>query len=109
MLAAGKDRTFDGRSGEGNTVTLGSKVGSRDTELHTVQPVILVFAVGLLGSEANGNRSAAILTAGNQHLVIVNGSVSKDGSSGRTDIVDAKGECAGLPKDLEERRKERLR
>ncbi len=95
-LVAGKHGAFDGRSREGNAVTLGSKVSSRDTEFYTVQPVILVLAVGFLRTETDSNRSAAIFAAGNQHMVIVDGSAGQHRSSGSTNIINAQSQSAGL-------------
>nr|DAY97725.1 MAG TPA: hypothetical protein [Caudoviricetes sp.] len=91
-LITAKNRTLNGRGRESDAVALGGKVGSRDTELHTVQPVILVLAVGLLCTEANSHGGAAILTGRYYDAIIIDGRTRQIGSCGCTDIIHAKGQ-----------------
>nr|DAU09935.1 MAG TPA: hypothetical protein [Caudoviricetes sp.] len=95
-LVAAQNGAFNGRRGEGNAVALGGKVRRRNTEFHAVQPVILVLAVGLLSTKAYRHGITAVLGCGNQHLVFVDGCTREVGCRRRADIINAKGECAGL-------------
>ena len=95
-LVAAQNSALNGRRRKGNAVALGGKVRRRNTEFHTVQPVILVLAVGFLGAEAHRHGITAVLGCGNQHLVFVDGRTCEVGCRRRADIVNAKGECAGF-------------
>ena len=72
-LIAAENGALDGRSAEGDAVTLGGKVRGGDTELHTIQPVILVLAIGFLCTEAYGHRIAAVLTGRHHNAIRING------------------------------------
>nr|DAG02515.1 MAG TPA: hypothetical protein [Siphoviridae sp. ctneY2] len=93
-LIAAENGALDGRSAEGDAVALGSKVRGGDTELHTVQPVILVLAVGLLCTEAYSHRIAAVLTGRDHNAIRINGRAGQVGSNRCTDIVHAQGQSA---------------
>lgn len=95
-LVAAQNSALNCRRRKGDAVTLGGKVRRRNTEFHSVQPVILVLAVGLLGTEAHRHRVAAVLGSGNEHLVLVDGRTREVGCRRRADIVNAEGECAGF-------------
>nr|DAF29438.1 MAG TPA: hypothetical protein [Caudoviricetes sp.] len=95
-LVAAEDGALNGRGAEGDAVTLGGKVRSRDAELHTVQPVIFIFAVGLLGTEAHSHRIAAILGCRHYDTICINGRTSKVGCGGSTDFIHTQGQGAIL-------------
>nr|DAF87594.1 MAG TPA: hypothetical protein [Siphoviridae sp. ctkkB9] len=95
-FVAAKNRTLNSRCRESNTVTLGSKVCGRNTELHTIEPVILVFAVGFLCTETHSYRLTAILTCRHHNAVCINGRTRKVGCHRSTDIIHTKRKCAVL-------------
>ena len=95
-FVAAQNGAFNGRRRESNAVALGGKVRRRNTEFHSVQPVILVLAVGLLSTKAYRHGITAVLGCGNEHLVFVDGCTREVGCRRRADIVNAEGECAGF-------------
>nr|DAJ71313.1 MAG TPA: hypothetical protein [Caudoviricetes sp.] len=95
-LVTAKDGALNGRAVKGNGITLGCQCRCGDTELHFVKPEVLVFSVGLLCTKTNGNRLTTILSGRNHNTVFVNGSPGKVGCHHGTDIVNTKGQCAGL-------------
>nr|DAZ32187.1 MAG TPA: hypothetical protein [Caudoviricetes sp.] len=95
-LVTAKNRTLDGRRRECNAVTLGSKVGGGDTELHTVEPIILVFAVGFLCTETNSHRLAAVLACRHHNTICIDGGACKVGCHRSTNIIHTQGKGAVL-------------
>nr|DAV32224.1 MAG TPA: hypothetical protein [Caudoviricetes sp.] len=95
-LVTAQNGALDGRRAESDAVALGSKVRGRDTEFHSVQPVILVLTVGLLCAEAHSHGITAVLTGGNNDTVGVNGCPGKVRCGGSTDIIHTQRKSAGL-------------
>nr|DAJ08026.1 MAG TPA: hypothetical protein [Caudoviricetes sp.] len=90
------DRALDGRRGEGDAVALGGEVGGRDAELYTVQPVIPVFAVRFLRTEAHGHRIAAVLGSRNDDAVCIDGGAGEITGHRCADIVHTEGKRTGF-------------